>query len=149
MGVFENHQSADVFGKLLLSSECLNLDFGFTLQTMDPRLMCILAESADESEESTQLGYFQEKSLMSGLRGAFYPPQGRRRREAEIRLRLMGNFCLNKVEVIMGSVTLTATVIYTGARRPALLGSFVSSQPAFPGHINRWFSEAGWKARTS
>lgn len=62
-GVFENHQSSDLLGKLLLSSECLNLDSEFTLQTMDPRLMCILAESADQSEESTQLGHFQIKAL--------------------------------------------------------------------------------------
>ena len=60
--------------KLLLSSECLNLGSEFTLQTMDSRLLSILAESAEESEESTQLGYFQVKCLMSGLNGVFPPP---------------------------------------------------------------------------
>lgn len=158
-----------------LSSECVNLDSEFTLQTMDSRLLSKLAESADVSEESTQLGYLQVKVLMSGLSGVFphlrgggeaptmglwgctelgdstgfLQGKGRSGQTAKIRLRLMGNLCLNKVEVIMGSVTLAATDIYTGARRPVPLSSFVSSQPAFPGHINRWFSEAGWRRKTA
>lgn len=151
-----------------LSSECVNLDSEFTLQTMDSRLLRKLAESADASEENTQLGCLQVKVLMSGLSGVsphlrgggeapttglggcterrgsagFLPGMGRSRHTAKTRLRLTGNLCLNEVEVIMGSVTLAATDIYTGARRPVPLGSFVSSQPAFPGHINRWFSES-------
>lgn len=164
-----------MLGKLLLSSECLTLNSEFTLQTMDPRLVCILAESADQSEESTQLGHFQIKALDVRTEWGIPPPQGRSRsfheglqgcvglgdstgflprrgwcrHAAEIRLRLMENFCLNKVEVIMGSVTLAETDIYTGARQPAPLGSFVSSQPAFPGHLSRWFSKAGWRGQTS
>lgn len=42
---------------------------------MGSRLVSILAESADGSEENTQLGYFQEKSLMSGL-SRVLPPLG-------------------------------------------------------------------------
>lgn len=61
-----------------LSSECVNPDSEFTLQTMDSRLLSKLAESADASEESTQLGSLQVKVLMSGLSGVFPPPQGRR-----------------------------------------------------------------------
>lgn len=84
-----------------------------------------------------------------GESAGFFLRRGNSRHTAKIRLRFMGNFCLNKVEVITGSVNLAVTDIYTGARRPAPLGSFVSSQPAFPGHINRWFSEAGWRRKTS
>lgn len=64
------------------------------------------------------------------------------------RLRLRGNYCLNKVEVIMGSLLLRQTFTQVpGCQR--LSAPLWSSQPAFPGHIDRWFSEAGWRRKTS
>lgn len=153
MGAFKNCWSSEVLGELL-SSECLNLDSEFTLQTMDPRLTSILAENADESEESTQLGYFQVKSLMSGLSGEFLPPRGMLPALEEVKLPWWGCGAALSGEIQLASsqgrgadmllkhaqvdgellleqgrgdygVTLAATDIYTGARRPAPLGSVV------------------------
>lgn len=61
-----------------LSSECVNLDSEFTLQTMDSRLLSKLAQSADASEESTSWG-ISNKGLDVRTEWGVPPPQGRRR----------------------------------------------------------------------
>lgn len=63
MGVFMNYWSSEVLGKLLLSSECLNLDSEFTLQTIDPRLLSILAEHAEWVRRKHPAGVFPRKVL--------------------------------------------------------------------------------------
>lgn len=111
-------------------------------------------------------GLFPVKSLMSGLSGVSSPTSGRswsfhegdvERASsqgggledcAKIRLRLMGNFCSKKLEVIMGSLLLRQTFTQVPGCHHLSAPSW-SSQPAFPGHINRWFSEAGWRRKTA